>query len=109
MSSGEKEFEKIFSIGFFSFVIFLASKKKRFFPKFKKLWTARTTIKKLENLVKMNKKLPDVCVIPGILNSNHFIKPILFEPKFIPSFVVSLDTIDSKEEIENFGQKNFNF
>jgi hypothetical protein len=66
--------------------MYVISRRIGFLKKNKKLISSRTTIQKLEKLAKANKKLPDVCIIPGILKSDNFIKPILFDSKLVPFF-----------------------
>jgi hypothetical protein len=70
------------------FGLSMALKKFRNTKKIKRLWNQNMTLKKLEDLAKQN-QLPKVCIIPGTLKSNEFIKPFLFEsPSLISHFNV---------------------
>jgi hypothetical protein len=65
----------------------MAFKKLVHIKNIKNLWKQNTTLKKLEDLAKHQQKLPKVCIIPGILKSNEFIKPLLFEtPQLLSNF-----------------------
>jgi hypothetical protein len=79
---------EIFSISFISIVFGVSMfwKRKKEIKKIKKLWSKKTTLKELETMARKNKKLPEVCIVQGILKSDNFIQPFLFKSKLTSLF-----------------------